>query len=47
MQEGPIYMWGCKHLYHDRVFQPRAWPTVGWNGTKGNENYNTKVTSWF
>jgi hypothetical protein len=26
MVEDPIYMWGCKYLYQDRVFQPRDWP---------------------
>jgi hypothetical protein len=29
MLEDPIYMWGCKYLYQDKVFQPRDWPIYG------------------
>jgi hypothetical protein len=29
MPEGPIYMWGCKTLYQDKVFQPRNRPIYG------------------
>jgi hypothetical protein len=45
MLEGPIYMWGCNHLYQDRVLQPCVWPNLGWNGSKVNECYFTKATS--
>ena len=27
MLEDPIYMWGSKYLYQERVFQPRVWST--------------------
>ncbi|KAJ1491110.1 hypothetical protein T484DRAFT_1613242 [Baffinella frigidus] len=38
--EGPIYMWGCKTLYQDKVIQPRSRPNQGSSGSKGNGSYD-------
>jgi hypothetical protein len=44
MLEGPFYICGCKHLYQDKVFQPRNRPNQAFIGSKGNESHNTNAT---
>jgi len=35
MMENPVYTWGCKTMYHDRVFQPRVCANLKCNHPTG------------